>query len=66
MFDKLLGTSGRSATLICPIEFPTSRLRAEPAVPVTTSSSSEMALTVNEKLTVTVPPAVIATVFSVG
>ena len=66
MFDRLLGTSGSSDTLTDPIELPTSRLRAEPPVPVTTTSSSEIALCVRPKSAVTEPPAVTVTDFSIG
>ena len=66
MLDTLVGTSGRSATLTCAIELPTSRLRAEPPVPVTTTSSRDTALTVSENVTLAVPPAVTTTDLSLG
>ena len=66
MVDKFVGTSGTSAIFTCAMELPTSRLRAEPPVPVTTTSSSETALTVNAKVTFTEPPAGTNTGLSTG
>ena len=64
--DTLVGTSGTSAIFTWPMELPTSRFRADPPVPVMTTSSSDSALTVSAKVTVVVAPAVTTTGLSVG
>ena len=66
MFETFVGTSGRSATLTWAMELPTSRLRAEPPVPVITTSSRDSALTVRAKVTVVVAPAVTTMGLSTG
>jgi hypothetical protein len=64
--ETLLETSGASAILIWPMELPTSRLRAEPAVPVTTTSSSETGAIETTKSTVAAAPATTSVLFSMG
>ena len=51
------GATTSSSILSCEIELPTSRLRAAPAVPVTTISSSPSACADRLKSSCTVPPA---------